>query len=183
MFLILNCYQVISKINSMFKTLIFILLFSSLSYAQLTLQQEAAKRQLQEMSAALKRGDLDRFISFINPALVAYLGGADSLRRQMQPSLKEVTGAMGRVSVAEPSKIFRVKSQMQCVITDTIDFAFEGSHQKTIDNVIGISDDGGFAWTFINCGNSYDVYKQYKPHLPKLAPELEKMLTRRLRGE
>jgi hypothetical protein len=167
----------------MLKIIIIILLFTTASYAQLTEQQAAAKRQLEEMSAALGRGDLDSFISFINPALVAYMGGADSLRRQMQPSLKEVNSSIKSISMSEPTKIFRMKSQLQCIITDTINMVFYGNPTQTLDNVIAVSDDGGMKWTFINCGKSPDTFAQFKPHLPKIAPELEKMLVKRLLGK
>jgi len=165
--------------------LLFILLLTTASHASLTEseQQAVAKRQLAEMNAALKGGDVNTFISYINPGLVRRMGGADSLRKEMKTYAKEVGEAIRSISIGEPSKIFHKKNQLQCLISDTVCSAFDYGPSHIVENVIAISDDGGGHWTFANCGNSREKFNAFKTVIPKLAPELEKMLEGRLRGE
>src|SRR5579872_4783380 len=155
----------------MVKAFIILFLLNGVSLASLSENQKgaAAKAQLQEMSAALIKGDIDAFVAFINPSFLEAMGGKDSVIKQMKGSAKQVIASIKSTAVAMPSRIFRVKNQLQCLISDTVRSAFDAGPGYLLENIIAISEDEGIHWSFINAGPSYESYMQDKPYLPKLA--------------
>jgi uncharacterized membrane protein YvbJ len=175
----------------MLKTITFILLIATASYASLTEaeQQAAAKRQLQEMNAAIERGDIDTFISYLHPSEITLMGGKDSLTAQMKRAVESVVFANGKSVAGEPSAIFHVGSQLQCILSDTNRTTYKPVSPYQVWWVIAISDDDGKRWTFIVSSvrsnvaeDSYKFYLKYRNDHPKLDPDLEKMLVEKLRG-
>jgi hypothetical protein len=163
--------------KKIFEYVLVLLLMAGSSRAALSEAEQRAnvKLQLRQMHEALMREDLDSFLTFMPTDLLAQFGGHDSLVKVMKPTLKQVLAALKSFSIGEPSNIYRHGQQLQCLISDTVVALVDTGLVSTLEESLGVSNDSGKSWKFINAGFAIVNFPEFK-QLQPLAPEVEATL-------
>ena len=129
----------------------------------------AVKEQATKMGQALVKGDYATFIHYTYPGLVKMAGGADQLTAQLGQLMKEMRtrGMLFKgISVGGVSKIVANAGVLQCTVPQYTEIQMQGEKMKATSTLIGVSEDGGRSWTFI------DTSTHDKATIRKLMPGL-----------
>ncbi|MBC7651532.1 MAG: hypothetical protein H7101_07275 [Deinococcales bacterium] len=136
---------------SFFFSIFAILTFSA--FAQTPAQINAVKTQANIMVTAMKKQDYKTLVKMTYPKAVAVAGGEAKMLEGMNKGLGQMKTngiSFSNVSVGEPSAIITVGKQLQCTIPDKLEMKMMGGTIGTNSTLIGISDDKGKTWTFID---------------------------------
>ncbi len=133
------------------------------------------KKKAQEVGEALLKEDYAKVIDLTYPKVVELLGGrekmigalADGMRQ-----LKEKGFAFRSVEVGEPADFIEGGKDTFVVVPTTTEMTAPGGRFIVKSYLLGISPDGGKAWTFVD-GNGIGTPEKREKILPKLPEKLE----------
>jgi hypothetical protein len=130
-----------------------LLICASTVLAQSPAQIIAVKTQANIMVTAMKKQDYKTLVKMTYPKAIAMAGGEAKMLESMSKGLGQMKTngiSFSNVSVGEPSAIITVGKQLQCTIPDKLEMKMMGGTITTNSTLIGISDDKGKTWTFID---------------------------------
>ena len=135
------------------------LLFSILTtltfsaFTQTPEQIKAVKTQANTMVTAMKNQDYKTLVKMTYPKAIAMAGGEAKMLEGMGKGLGQMKTqgiSFSNATIGEPSTIITVGKQLQCTIPDKLEMKMVGGKISTSSTLIGISDDKGKNWTFID---------------------------------
>ncbi len=138
------------------KYLFFFFMLATLTitaFAQTASQIIAIKTQANIMVTAMKKQDYKTLVKMTYPKAIAMAGGDAKMLESMSKGLGQMKTngiSFSNVSVGEPSAIITMGKQLQCTIPDKLEMKIMGGLIATNSTIIGISDDKGKNWTFID---------------------------------
>lgn len=115
--------------------------------------QSNAVRQATTMANLLLKKDYKGFTAFTYAPIIKMAGGLDKLASYMELSFKGMEGegfSIANVTVENCSKIIHTEKQLQCTLTEVIELKHTGGRLIQKSTLIGISNDKGITWTFID---------------------------------
>jgi hypothetical protein len=121
----------------------------------LTLEQmkNAAREQANQCAQANVNNDFDQAVNLMNPKAVEKLGGKDRAAATIRTMLQQIA-AMGLklqgASVGDVTQITESHSQVFAIIPEFIDYSTAEGSTRMQSFLLGVSDDGGRNWTFID---------------------------------
>lgn len=134
--------------------LFFILTILTFSvFAQSPVQINAVKTQANIMVTAMKKQDYKTLLKMTYPKAITMAGGEAKMLESMNKGLGQMKNngiSFSNVSIGEPSTIITLGKQLQCTIPDKLEMKMMGGTIVTNSTLIGISDDRGKTWTFID---------------------------------
>jgi len=145
--------------------------FSALLFAQN--QSTIIKTQAMDMARALLKKDYTTFTRYIHPEILKKAGGQEKLIQKMDTinaKSKEFGAEIKKVVIGNPGPVISYKNELQCVIPQTTEMQTVFGKLELETSLIGISNDGGKNWTFIDT-SIYNI-KDVKASLPSLSPDL-----------
>lgn len=149
-----------------------VLIFSG-AQAQAQNLSTTIKVQAMDMATALMNNDLDAFIKYMHPDIIAFAGGKEQLKTKMDSAyvaMKQFGVSFKRYWIGNPGEIIDYKGQLQSVLPQTTTLKTLLGEMVVETSMIAISKDKGKNWWFIDT-NVYRVDK-LKNVLPDLSPRL-----------
>ena len=133
-----------------------------------------AQQQGNTMAKLLLARDFKAFTQYIYRPLVDMSGGEDSMVALVGQSMDQLQNQGYRITsfiVENPVNLIHFNNTLQCVITETIEMKVPGGKLTTKASLVGISDDTGKNWTFIDTHGS-DLLSLQK-QVPGLSDSLQ----------
>lgn len=112
-----------------------------------------AEKQATKMANLLLKKDYKSFSAYTYPAIVKMMGGLDKMASFMQQSFKsmETEGfTIDTVTIKDCSNIIHTATQLQCTLTEVIALSYTKGKLIQQSTLIGISNNKGLNWTFID---------------------------------
>ncbi|GAB4091307.1 hypothetical protein [Flaviaesturariibacter terrae] len=131
------------------------------------------KTQAMEMANAFMNNDVPTFIRFMHPNIVAFAGGAASMKTKMDSAyhmMKQFNVGFKRYWIGNPGPIVQYRNQLQAVLPQRTTMLTPMGEITMESALLVISSDNGRNWWFIDT-NVYHADK-LKSILPDLSPEL-----------
>lgn len=133
--------------------LLILLLFPILLHGQDT---AVVKKQADLIAQATFRGEYQTIIAYTYSGLIELSGGADSLHAiiaQRMTALKKqgILGLSG--SVGSPGKFYTAGNEIHTLLPEEIIIRTAAGKYRSRSYLLGISNDKGESWTFLDVGN------------------------------
>jgi hypothetical protein len=133
------------------------------------------KKKAQELGEALKKADYPRFVDLTYPKVVELTGGREKMIAELEAGMKQMKEqgySFRSVEVGEPGAFLAEGSNTFVVLPTTTEMAAPGGKVVIKSHLLGISPDGGKAWTFIDVHDLGNAEKRERV-LPRLPEQLE----------
>ena len=131
------------------------------------------KVQAMDMATAFMNNNLDAFIKYMHPDIIAYAGGKEQMKTKLDSAyvaMKQFGVSFKRYWIGSPGEIIDYKDQLQALLPQTTTMNTLLGEIVVETTMIAISKDQGKNWWFIDT-NVYRVNK-LKDILPDLSPKL-----------
>jgi hypothetical protein len=133
------------------------------------------KKKAEEISQAVVKGDYAKLADLTYPKVVELMGGREKMIAAVETGmqkLKDEGFVLQSVTVDEPSEFQSEGTNTFSIVRTTMEMTAPGGKVVTKSYLLGISADGGKAWTFVD-GNGLDTKEKRDKVLPKLPEKLE----------
>ena len=135
--------------------------------------QANAEKDASAMIKHVVAGDYSSFMTYIYPPLVEMGGGADKMLAAIEEVFSELdkegitldSMALGRISTP-----IKVGAQLQCTIEEFSEMRYKDTKIKQVTTLIGLSDNNGKSWTFIESNGK--SLKELQAMVPQLSNDL-----------
>ncbi len=112
-----------------------------------------AEKQATKMAQLLLKKDYKGFSAYTYPSIVKMMGGLDKMAAYMQKSFKSMEAegfTIDTVTIKDCSDIKHTATQFQCTLTEVIELSYTKGKLIQQSSLIGISNNKGVSWTFID---------------------------------
>jgi hypothetical protein len=133
------------------------------------------KKKAQEVGEALKKEDYAKVVDLTYPKIVEMMGGREKMIEALtdgMKQLKEKGFSFRSVEVGEPAEFVEEEKTTFVVVPTTTEMTAPGGKILVKSYLLGISPDGGKAWTFVD-GNGMGTAEKREKVLPKLPERLK----------
>ena len=134
------------------------------------------KAQAEELGRAFVGGDFGKVADLTHPSIVELAGGRAHLAEDLEQGVEEMRAEGSRyesVSVGEPSQVVSGgRGQLFAVVPTVIRIATPRGVAASQSFFLGVSDDGGGRWTFVE-GADIEDKNDLKTLFPSAPDELE----------
>ena len=132
-----------------------------------------AEKQGMTMAKLLLKKEYKGFTAFTYAPIIKMAGGLDKMASYMEQSFKGMEGegfTIANVTVENCSKIIHTEKQFQCTLTEVIELKHTDGKLIQKSTLIGISNDKGVTWTFIDTHG--ETLKKLQVTIKELSNEL-----------
>lgn len=150
--------------------------------AQSEVDLEKLKQQAQELSDAMINGNFNRAADLTFPTLIRLMGGRERFMVTAERMMKETQGTQFRilsVVVGEPRDVEKIGREHFAIVPTKMRIKVPDGLLIGEGFMIGISNDGGKNWTFVDSGQSTDKTKLSTLFGPAAAQKLRIPETKR----
>jgi len=115
--------------------------------------RDAARQQGERCAQAFASGDADNVASFMPVPIVEKLGGSEQVGTMVKSSvqmLERMGMTLRSVAVGNVTDLKESHSQHFAVVPEYIDYATATGTSRIESFLLGISDDGGRTWKFVD---------------------------------
>jgi hypothetical protein len=133
------------------------------------------KQKAQEVGQAVLKGDYAKIADLTYPKVVEAMGGRDRMIAETEAAMKQMKerGITFRSqTIGDPSGFLTEGGNTFTVLPTTIEMTVPGGRAVSKSYLLGISADGGKAWTFAD-GSGLDTQEKRDKLLPKLPAKLK----------
>ena len=133
------------------------------------------KKQAGEIVAAIKKEEYAKVVDLTYPKVVELMGGREKMRAELEAGMKQLKEkgfSFKSVKVGEPGELLAEGKNTFVVVPTTTEMAAPGGKIVLESYLLGISSDGGKAWTFVD-GSGIGTVEKRELILPKLPAKLE----------
>lgn len=114
------------------------------------------KKQAAHFAAATFYGDHKTVIDLTYPALIELSGGRQMMQKLITDKIETIrkrgiTKFDG--SIGSPGKFYKAGNQIHCLIPEFLIFKMPKGHYTGQSYLLGVSDDDGKSWKFMDVGN------------------------------
>jgi hypothetical protein len=141
---------------------------SSLNQDQM---KAAARDHADKCAQAVIREDFDQLVKYMYPKAVEKIGGKEKVIAVIQQT-KKLGMTPKAASIGEIPEIKESHGQQFAAVPETIEFSTAGGSLRMESTMLGISDDGGRNWTFIDSAGSPANAKLIHELVPNLPSDL-----------
>ena len=148
---------------------------STSASAPKTVDHEIIKRQAQELSDAMIKGDYNKAADLTHPKLVDLMGGRTKFVSETEKAFKEMEAQQVRIVsniVGEPHDIVEVKNEIYAIVPTEMRMKVPDGILASEVFMIGVSKDGGQNWTFVDAAAARDGGEGLKMIFPDAASKL-----------
>jgi hypothetical protein len=131
--------------------------------------RQSAKAGVQELNDALIKEDFGKVVDLTYPKLVEKMGGRDKMIATLKAGtaqMKSTGFTFNAVKVDEPGEIVSADHQQFLVVPFLLEMKSPAGRMQQKTSVIGISEDGGRSWKYLNGEFPREQIKQILPNLP-----------------
>ena len=140
-----------------------------------TVDHEIIKRQAQELSEAMIKGDYNKAADLTYPKLVELMGGRAKFVSETEKIFKEMEAQQMRIVsnvVGEPHDIVEVKNEIYAIVPTEMRMKLPDGILASEAFMIGVSKDGGQNWTFVDAAAAREGGEGLKMMFPDAASQL-----------
>jgi hypothetical protein len=130
--------------------------------------QEAIRASVEDMQKAFMRGDLDRYLPYVHPDIVAMAGGADALRGRMESGLAGLVQTIEDVSIGPVSDVVSDAGRLVAFVPVETTYRFSDGWLLQKAYRIACSQDGGETWVFMDGQGRADQEAFFRRTFPVL---------------
>lgn len=133
-----------------------------------------AKRDANACATALKDGDYKGMVQYMPAKLSNMLGGAEGMRKMIEAGKKGKDGSGMQIletTIGEPGAIKKDGERHLTLVPQTNLIKVTGGRITGEGWLLGISDDGGRNWVFVDSAKMHD--ERFKQVFPELAGKME----------
>ncbi|WP_374949494.1 hypothetical protein [Mucilaginibacter sp.] len=116
----------------------------------------AIKKQAARFAAATFNGDHKTVIDLTYPALIELSGGREMMQKLITDKIETIR-KRGIVkfegTVGLPGPVYKAGTQLHCLIPEYIIFRMPKGHYYAESYLLGVSDDNGKKWKFLDVGS------------------------------
>ena len=148
---------------------------SASASAPKTVDHEIIKRQAQELSDAMIKGDYNKAADLTHPKLVDLMGGRTQFISETEKAFKEMEAQQVRIvsnMVGEPQDIVEVKNEIYAIVPTAMRMKVPDGILASEVFMIGVSKDGGQNWTFVDAAAAREGGEGLKMLFPDAASKL-----------
>ena len=143
------------------------------AFAQNVSKEEAMKNlktQSNDMMAAFKEKNIDKFIEYSHPQFLTMVGGKEEFKKGLQGMMDQFAAAgveIKKMEVGEPTPIIVLENELQSSMVQNVEVHLpDGQTQTNESTLIAQSTDGGKSWVFVDAsGVTRDQVKMFIPNL------------------
>jgi hypothetical protein len=146
--------------------------FASVLTAQTNMQKKVRELSQRMMDATMNR-DYKTVLDFTHPKIIEMMGGKAKALELTSREMEKVneSGGIEECKIKDVSEIVKVGNQLQCIISQEMIMKIEGSRYRIAGGTVGISDDKGKNWTFLNIQeNNINSIRRF---IPKFSDKLK----------
>ena len=135
--------------------------------------QAAIKRDAQAMCNAVVKGDFKTAVNYMYPKLVTQMGGRDKILQQVTDGAKAMNQAgqkLVNITIGDPGKVITDSDQRFVIVPSRVLVNVGGKINNTAYPQLGVSDDKGKTWHFMDGHNLNDEVLQR--FFPKVSGQL-----------
>lgn len=140
------------------------------------IDKSRVKKQAQEIADALIAGNYEKMADLTYPALVELLGGKAKMVAGLKQEMNEGSVENFRIlsmPADEPKRVVKSHDHLLAVVPVTMRVKMlDGVYAQRI-SYLGVSQDGGQNWTFVNGGTDKQILKVLFPLILSAIDELE----------
>lgn len=133
------------------------------------------KLQANELVEASNRKDFNTVVSLTYPKLVEMVGGREKILDSINQGMKEAEAQNVKIlsfTLGEPGEVISVERQLLAIIPSTMKLKVPEGTLTGQSFLIGVSEDGGENWTFVDASGGMDREK-LKALFPAAADKLK----------
>ncbi len=135
------------------------------------------KKQAEEMSTALIKGDYKTYLKYTDPRIIKSMGGElafiDTLKHY-DAQRNRYGSRIFQMEVQEPTWVIDTSGELQTTVPVSTEIKVKGGMVTSLSSLIGISKDKGKTWVFMDTTEGMkSIRKKYKDissQLPVPAP-------------
>ena len=131
------------------------------------------KKKAGEIVAAIKKEEYAKVVDLTYPKVVELMGGREKMLAELEAGMKQLKEkgfSFKSVEVGEPGELMTEGKNTFAVVPTTTEMAAPGGKIVLESYLLGISSDGGKAWTFVD-GSGIGTAEKRELILPKLPSE------------
>jgi len=131
--------------------------------------KKAAKAQAEVTQAALVKGEFETLVRHTHPLVVEQLGGKEKMvafLRTETKKMKDQGFEFKAVKIADPGELARVGKEIYVGIPLAMEMSAPGGRLSNKGFLIGVSNDDGKTWVFIDSAPGRERIKMAFPDLP-----------------
>ena len=115
----------------------------------------AISRDAQACADALMNGDLEGVVAYTHPRIVEMIGGTDAMVAIIKQGIEKMKRdgvSFSSVSLGAASKAREIGGWLTSIVPQTIVMQVPGGTLTTESALLGISENGGANWVFVDLG-------------------------------
>jgi hypothetical protein len=131
--------------------------------------KKVAKAKAEEVQTALVKGEFEKLVDLTHPKAVELLGGKEKMVAKMTKEIKEMeTKGFGfkSVKISDPSDPVQMGKQLYLLVPFSLELKAPNARIITKSSLVGVSEDGGKTWVFVDITPGRDKIKEVLPNLP-----------------
>ncbi|GGP02587.1 hypothetical protein GCM10010992_07670 [Cloacibacterium rupense] len=167
----------------MSKKILILFLTISFSFALAQTKNENLNAQLGEMKKFFLAGDYENFANYTYPKVIEMMGGKSNMvkvTKQGMDKMKDDGFSFTDLNFKNPTEFLKKGKELQCSITQVIVMKTPRGKIESEYTLIGISNDNGQKWTFIDTsGKEKETMLKYFPNLHEdiiIKPKKQKLI-------
>ena len=136
----------------------------------------AAKAQANDCAQAFFRADYDAFAAKMYPKLLEMSGGKENLIRTLQDGRKQMQADGGDIrsaTIGDVTQLKESKSEEFAIVPETLEITLREGTLTAESYMLGISDDGGRTWTFLDGAGLQRMGDSIHTILPNFPADLQ----------
>jgi len=131
--------------------------------------RDRIKNEAEKMCNSLVNKNYEGFVTYMYPPLIELMGGKEKVIDILRKGLPEGS-TIERVKISYPSDTIMINNQIQCTLKEVIEMNVKGGKLLSTSTLIGISDDHGKIWYFLDANSKSLV--TLKRNFPDLSGRL-----------
>lgn len=138
-------------------------------------EKALVKRKAQEVGTAVIKGDFAKVVDLTYPKVVTAMGGREKMIAAVETGMKQMKTqgfSFRSLTAGTPGAFLTEGGNTFTIVPTTLEMGVPGGKAIAKGYLLGISADGGKAWTFVD-GAGLESKQQREIVLPKLPPMLK----------
>jgi len=157
------------KTNTMNKKIWILILIINSTFGFTQTENKNLNAQLREMKDYFLAGDYENFVNYTYPKLIEMMGGKSNIVKSTKQGMEKMKSdgfSLVDISFKDPTKFLKKDNELQCSFTQVIVMITPNGKFESEYTLIGISNDNGQNWTFIDTsGKDKETMLKYFPNL------------------
>ena len=133
---------------------------------------EKIRAHAEDMHRMIMSGDLDGFITYMHPTVVAQMGGTAGVKELIQPGLAEMRNQIEKMTLGTISHVVAETEGLAAFVSVEMIMRIQGTRILLRSYYVAFSKDEGVSWTFLSSQGKPEQDEFVKQLFPKLTSEI-----------